>query len=263
VFDTAWRAGRAGARSLPGVHERLVPLVGADNFRDLGGYPALDGRMTRWGRVYRSDAHSELTPEDVEHLRNVGVTTVVDLRTSRESDHDRGGPLVAEGARYHHHPVIPQDTEPGFVGLSATTDVCERYLWFLDVGAPSIAATFSVLADETAYGVVFHCSAGKDRTGVLSALLLDCLGVDRDVIVSDYMLTRTRLDHIHARIRRHPAFHPDQHDLNAPMFQIEATTMVRFLRELDGRFGGAVGWCRRAGVPEDMVERLRDLLLEA
>src|SRR5215813_9205503 len=96
--------------------DRLMSLTGADNFRDLGGYPTLDGHETRWGRVFRSDALTWLTADDVARLTAAGITTVVDLRGTWERQYDSGGPLLQAPIRGHHHPIVERPVRPA-VGM--------------------------------------------------------------------------------------------------------------------------------------------------
>ena len=87
------------------TRERLLPLVGACNFRDLGGYPTVDGRFTRWGKLFRSDTLHELTEEDLELLRQIGLTSIIDLRTKTELERTGRGPLAEEPIAYRSTPV--------------------------------------------------------------------------------------------------------------------------------------------------------------
>ncbi len=176
-------------------HERIVPLVGASNFRDLGGYPTVDGGVTRWGTLFRSDALHELTEPDIEVLRDLGLKTIVDLRMGAEVRKSGRGLLGFEPATYHHLSVIDEDGgESRGVPAPTDEDLSNRYMWYLDIGREPLARALSVLGDTANYPLVFHCAAGKDRTGVLAALVLDIVGVERVVIVEDYVLTASRME---------------------------------------------------------------------
>ena len=179
------------------VTDRLLPLVGAYNFRDLGHYPTIDGRVTVWGKLFRSDTLHELTTADLEVLRQIGLAGVIDLRTTAEVERAGRGLLADEPIRYLHASVLQEE---GGETVAAPTgdDPSERYLWYLDAGRLALVAALEMVADPDSYPLVFHCAAGKDRTGVLAALVLDILGVHPDVIIEDYMLTATRIDMIRA-----------------------------------------------------------------
>jgi hypothetical protein len=252
---------------------RLVALEGSFNFRDLGGYATGDGRTVRWGRLYRSDALHELTPADVAHLRALGLRTVVDLRTERELDRSGRGPLEPEGIAFHHLAVVKEGvrgdgTAEGAAGREAVgapapvgDDLAERYLWYLDVGGDAIAGALTLFGGAEHYPLVFHCAAGKDRTGVLAALVLGILGVDRDTIVADYVITAERIRLILDRWRAEPGFAERMAKVPPSRFSVEAATMVGFLDGLQTRYGGARSWALGAGVEAATLDRMSDLLV--
>ena len=161
---------------------RRVPLEGTDNTRDLGGYP-VPGGHTAWGRTFRSDAPVKLSAADVETLRKLGITTHIDLRTADEVERR---PCVAknlEGFRYHHvdlcasMQMMPESEE----GVAAS------YLEMTDQAEP-MARIFRIIA-KTEGGLLFHCAAGKDRTGVVAAVLLMLAGAERADLLADFILT--------------------------------------------------------------------------
>jgi protein-tyrosine phosphatase len=242
---------------------RLIPLVGSFNFRDLGGYPTGDGRATRWGTLFRSDTLHELSDGDVALLRSLGLATIVDLRTSRELERTGRGPLGPEPIAYHHLSVIQ---EGGGEAMAAPAppgeDLAERYLWYLDVGRRPLAAALALVTRSANLPLVFHCAAGKDRTGVLAALVLDILGVDPEAIVADYLITESRMELILGRYRSDPNFAERMAQIPASRFSVESPTMVRFLGELHDRFGGAREWAVASGLASDDLDRMEDLLLE-
>jgi protein-tyrosine phosphatase len=249
---------------------RLVALEGSFNFRDLGGYPGRDGRHTRWGRLFRSDALHELTAADVARLRDLGLRTVVDLRTERELHRSGRGPLEPEPVAFHHLAVVQEgvrgtvtvDAEALAAPAPAGDDLAERYLWYLEVGRASLATALTLLGEDERYPLVFHCAAGKDRTGVLAALVLELAGVDRAVIVADYVVTAERLRLIMERWRADPEFAERMARIPASRFSVEAATMEGFLDGLEARHGGARAWALGAGVRADALDRLVDLVLE-
>jgi protein tyrosine/serine phosphatase len=245
------------------TQQRILDLVGAYNFRDLGGYPTTDGRRTRWGRVFRSDTLQELTDTDIDVLRQLGLATIVDLRTPTEVERDGRGLLAREPVRYINLSVLQEEAgETVAAPPAAQQDMGERYLWYLQTGERSLANALSLVADDTAHPLVFHCAAGKDRTGVLAALVLGCLGVVRDVIVADYFETAARLDLILERLRRHPVYGPEIKEVPASRFSVDPAMIDRFLDGLDERYGGARGWAKSVGVSEESLARLEGGLLE-
>ena len=241
---------------------RLLPLVGAYNFRDLGGYPTRDGRYTRWGRLFRSDTLDELTDSDLAMLREVGLVSVIDLRTTTEVERSGRGLLGTEPLRYVNLSVLPEERgEAQAAPANRITDTSERYLSYLEVGRSALIESFRLLADHASYPLVFHCQAGKDRTGVLAALVLSSISVEREAIVDDYMLTATRMDLIIGRLRRDPKYRDRIDELPPSVFTVEAATMERFLDGVEERYGGSRFWALQAGVDESELDALSRILL--
>lgn len=278
------------------IPERVVALEGAFNFRDLGGYPSRDGRHTRWGRLFRSDTLHELTEGDVSVIRGLGLTTVIDLRTPKELARTGRGLLGPEPIGFHHLSVLGDGTAAGAgtgtaagtatgTAAGATTgtgdgagttpgevmaapaavgeDLSARYRWYLDVGQDSLTEALTLIGDPARLPLVFHCAAGKDRTGVLAALVLDLAGVDHRVIVEDYVITASRMEPILDRFRRSD---PDAAERLAQVppatYGVEAVTMQSFLDGLDAEFGGARAWAETAGAATATLDRIPELLLE-
>lgn len=177
---------------------RAWPLDGATNFRDLGGYKGLDGRPVRWRRLFRSDHLGALTERDHAVLSGAGVRRVVDFRGVAERD---GTVARMPGAQVHSLPIEPTVVQRLSALLGAghpltpqeTVAVMQQtYRGFARESAPRFAALFEHLlaSDEP---LVFHCTAGKDRTGFAAALILLALGVSRDEVMHDYLLTNSCL----------------------------------------------------------------------
>jgi protein tyrosine/serine phosphatase len=244
--------------------DRIVPFAGVLNFRDLGGYPTLDGRTTRWGRLFRSDAMHDLTDEDLVAFRRLGVSSVVDLRSSAEVARTGRGLLEQESLRFVNSSVLSdaETEEPREESNFDASYLARRYLQYLDVGAPAFVGAIQEMAIPENYPLVFNCFLGKDRTGVLAALVLSCLGVERETIVADYVLTDERMQLIKDKLRRDP-IQRETIDLTPPaLLAAHEATMSNFLSEVDRRYGGVRAWVEGAGVASEQVERLEELVLE-
>jgi protein-tyrosine phosphatase len=173
---------------------RSVPLAGASNFRDLGGYVGHGGRAVRWGRLFRSDHLGSLTAQDQAQLAQLGIAHAVDFRgASERAAHAYDLPGVA----YHPFTIEPtvvqralalQAAGQQLTAQDAVRLMQDTYLGFVGDSAPRFAALFRLLLDHDA-PLVFHCTAGKDRTGFAAALILHALGVPQDVVMQDYLLT--------------------------------------------------------------------------
>ena len=174
--------------------DRRLGFDGCFNFRDLGGYRTGTGRWVRPERLYRADGPHALSDADAERLRALGLATVIDLRTPGEVE-TRGCYLSTLGDVVEYHlpmiDVLPDAEElPGWIDPQV---VARQYRVMLDRGEETIAEALAILSDPSAYPAMFHCSAGKDRTGVLAAVLLGLLGVPDDTIVADYSLSATAM----------------------------------------------------------------------
>ena len=241
---------------------RVVPFEACFNFRDIGGYKTVDGRRVRWGAVYRSDTLHRLTGNDLERALRLGVRTVIDLRSRGELDAHGRFPR-ADHVAFHHLPLEEEiPSEPPHRDLPEPPPG-EIYVAIAAAGRAAIANALRVIA-EGDHAVVFHCTAGKDRTGVLAALLLSSLGVPDESVVADYHLSERSLRPAVAWAeanepewaRRMAAFPPW-------LLRSPAATMQAFLDALRERHGSIEDYLGDAGVDAALVDRLRSRLLEA
>lgn len=224
------------------------------NARDLGGLPAA-GFTTRFGAVVRSEGPKRLTGSGVAAVLAYGVRTIVDLRSPGEL-REAPSPL-REHPGYRHVPWLDDGglREAGRFGGAST----ELYLWHLEGHPARVAAILQTIADAPPGGVLLHCTAGKDRTGMVVALLLSLAGVDRDTIAGDYALSETALRPI---MERQLAAEADaaQRDLIERLLRARPEFITDVLTALDARHGGVAGYLDFAGVPVAAVDRLRQRL---
>ena len=246
---------------LDAAMQRVIDLEGCLNFRDLGGYPTADGRTVRWQQVYRSDALHHLTPADVARVRDdLGVAAVVDLRSTAELRGEGRGPLAREPIGFHHLPLFDgQQSRPE--GWPPIATLADRYFLLAEIAQAPIARLITVLG-EAGGPVVYHCAAGKDRTGVVSAVVLGLLGVRDEVIVADYAATQENLEAIIERLMAAKGYQTMLSALPPDTLHAEAETMVAFLARIRERYGSMRGYARAAGVADAVVERLAERLLE-
>lgn len=243
--------------------DRRVALAGPLNFRDLGGYPTGDGRTVQWGRVYRSDSLHHLTDLDGGRLHGLGVRSALDFRAHDELVEVGIGRLGELDIRHVHLPttdralhVVPRDD------WTPPTSAAGVYLTMMEHGAGAYAGALAALAEPDALPAVFFCMAGKDRTGVFSAVLLGLLGVTDDAIVADYALTGDVIADIHARTR---AATPSVVDLwrrlPPDILDAHAATMEGLVELVRERWGSFSGYVDAIGVDADIPARLRAALL--
>jgi protein tyrosine/serine phosphatase len=244
---------------LPPVERRLL-IDGCHNFRDLGGYPTGDGGRLRWRLLFRADGLHDLTASGVAALRDdLRLGDVVDLRSSAELELDGRGPLADEPIRFHHLPLFdgPRTQQEKPVGVN----LGDLYFGMLDFARAPLAKVVTTLA-RTDAPAVFHCAAGKDRTGVVSALLLSLCGVADEVIVTDYAATREALDAIVARLMSSEGYRDMLAELPPDTMHADPETMAGFLARVRAEFGSMGDYARDAGIAEADVARLRERMIE-
>jgi len=254
-----------------------IDLDGAVNVRDLGGLPTEDGRETAGGRLLRADNLQELSASDVARLvRDIGVSTVVDLRSSAELASEGPAPLDAvPGVRHAHHPVIPEigsatDAAAEALLIRTTQDksrfpgdpTCGHYLGYLEDRPDQVVGALRSIARDQGVALV-HCAAGKDRTGVVVALALTAAGVRPEAVIADYAATAERTEAILIRLRRSPTYARDIDSLPAQAHQPRPATMAAFLEQMDNRYGGVSRWLTDHGLSSDELNLLRARLRPA
>jgi protein-tyrosine phosphatase len=251
--------------SLPDAADpsRHLSLVGCFNFRDLGGYRAAGGRRTRWRRLFRADGLTRLTDEDRDIVRALGVVTVIDLRTVLEVETQGRFASLVDGVQYHHLPLT--DTLPGEEQAPEwhlPQFVASRYLEMLSEGGESVSAAFRLLAQPDRQPAVFHCSVGKDRTGVLAAVVLGCLGVPDELIVEDYALSYGAMVRILDDLKvRYPESEEIVERYRPVILSADPASMVGFLEGVHRTYGSFDSLAQFLGVVEE-VEVLRAANLE-
>jgi hypothetical protein len=245
---------------------REIGLEGAFNVRDLGGLSTDDGRSLTAGLVYRGDALRSLTGRDREIIAgDLGVKTVIDLRTIEEA----GGDGLEDAAIFPQLTVFNFSIVPeGRIGREPFPSndpekLAERYLENLEEGLDAIRESLVVISASVERGepVLYHCQAGRDRTGLLSALLLKSLGVADDEIIADYVASNRNAADVTKRLLENPLYanggdKPDE----APVL-LQADTMKIFLGLIESRYGGIERWAEIAQIPHDALTALRKKLV--
>lgn len=248
-----------------------IELDGAVNVRDLGGLPTRDGRETARARLLRADNLQDLSAADVTKLvRDFGVTTVVDLRSTTELAAEGPAPLDAvPGVCHAHHPVLPEvgsNTDVIADALLARDrmdrsrypddPVCGHYLGYLEDRPDQVAGALRSIARAEGAALV-HCAAGKDRTGVVVALALTVAGVPAQAVVADYAASGERTEAIMARLRRSRVYARDIDSKPAGLHRPRPETMAAFLEQMQARYGGVEAWLAGQGLGAADLTALR------
>lgn len=238
------------------VVDRWLQLEGLDNVRDVGGLPIAGGGTTRPGVLLRSASLHYVTPADVRHLvETFGLSLVLDLRTAREIDEDGPTAVAAAGVETVALTFIPEEGRALPETGDDTDPLTRNYLGYLADRPENVVEAVRRLAAPQAGPALVHCAAGKDRTGVLCALVLDAIGVERDAVVDDYALSATKVEDM---FRRWTTAEGSDMPADLTPHLPRAEAMAQVLATLDRDHGGAAGWLRANGLDDDAVVRLQE-----
>ncbi len=256
------------ARDLPDVGgdpRRLISLDAIHNFRDMGGYPAADGRTTRWRTMFRADGLHRLAGHDLEVVRALGLHTVIDLRSDAEVAQRGTFPHELLQVDFHHVPVIDSTWEH-LDRPDATDDPVAFLEWayhdMLREGPAYFAQAVEHLSHVDAFPAVFHCAAGKDRTGVLAMLLLGSLGVPHEYIVADYALTVDGIERLRVWAQREAPAVWERLDAAPSAFTAVAPEAMRRVIDTICEDGNIRDYTLSLGVTPESLDRLAAQLLE-
>ncbi len=244
---------------------RHLALEGAYNVRDLGGYETTDGRTTRWRTFLRSDLMDKLTANDQEMLLGLGIKSVIDLRRARELDETPNVFRDNQRVNYLHHNMAG-DGHLSHEGEPEVDTQAERvrlgYGRFLDQRQEAIKAILGALSEPDNQPAIFHCAAGTDRTGVVSALLLALAGVPDETIGNDYALSA---DALFARyeVEGPPESYTGELTLEGVRdgYAI-GEGMVLLMQYLRDGYGGAESYARHFGLTDTQIANIRSALIE-
>lgn len=239
-------------RPAPQVPQRLLRFPELLNARELGGYPTLDGAMTRWRSLLRADDLVQLTAEGLQALADYGVRTVIDLRWPGEVA-ARPHPLARSsrhGVRYHQVSLLAGN-ELEWAGLAGE---CQKEMWkcaVLEHTRPQLKDVLQLIADAADEPLLFHCVAGKDRTGLIAALLLALADVVPDAIAEDYAASTARL--ADAYVVRYSNLERAEilEAVRCPEQGVH--NMLEYLAQ----YGGAAGYLGAIGLGDATIARLR------
>ena len=255
---------------------RKLPFTGAHNFRDLGGYKTEDGRTVKWGKIYRSDNLHSLTDEDLKYMKRLNIKSVVDFRSleERESEPDRLNPDMTQV-------LLPINFQPKELDDDSIKNIIKD-LTFGDLDSSNLLRDFNIviveefaeeyknffryIIENNAEPLVFHCTAGKDRAGFASAMILTILGVPREKVIEDYLLTNTYVkDHVDDKmleIELKTFFRADTDNLRKINLVEERYIQAAF-DTIDSKWGGMDRYISEAlNLNEDDILKLQDFYLE-
>lgn len=254
--------------------DRFLSLQGGINFRDIGGYRTADGRTIRWGQIYRAGVLSQLTPTDQQYLGQLGIRLVCDLRTESEVSKRPDKLPNTPTCRWLHLPIENMERSARLRGLFAILFSRSQLENLMDEGytrvmidenGPLIGQALRLIADAANRPLIIHCSAGKDRTAVIIALLLHILGVPIETILADYTLSNWH----YARFRA--GFQQDLHKLRRwgitadhlqAVILVKAIRLEKTMAHIQQKYGSVIGYLeQQAGINDQVMNQLRAHLL--
>lgn len=262
-----------------------IPLNGAANTRDLGGIPGENGRKIRKNRLIRSGALSAITPEDARILQGIPLTDVIDLRTPAETAMRRD--VIIEGVQYHALPLIEESalgvthekthtqqlvrmaTDPAFRAESHMQKIY-RCLVATEFSAGQLKRFFELLMQPRSGAVLWHCTAGKDRVGVCTALLLTALGAEWDAILEDYLRTndnvgeeiRRSVENLHRELGETADFAAVE-EMIVTLYTVRESYLKSVFEEFAARYGSAQAYLTQSlGLTPEKIRQLKELYLE-
>ncbi len=243
---------------------RHIVLERAFNFRDLGGYPTVDGGTTNWQTLYRADGIHRISEADVARLQPLALKTVIDLRTPDEIEQHGRFPLESYDVDYRHHPVLDVVWTPEVIEMHADspTFLIDRYREMLVTGEGALGGSLRLLADIDAYPAVFHCAAGKDRTGILAALVLALVGVPDEVIAEDYALSSEGVARMIEWVMENiPEARERMSKAPTSMMESEPESILALLDHIRSEHRTVERYVGTLGVDADHIARLRIALV--
>ena len=247
-----------------GPSSRHIVLDSVDNIRDLGGLKTSDGRQTRKGVLFRSSLIHEISEQDAALLANdLGVRLILDLRSAGEIEQTGRGLLANHIPAYVNLPLFATDKKTvNLLPDDRLPTLALHYMGYLKKSSAQIATAVRLLAHSAHLPAVFHCAAGKDRTGTLAAVVLGAIGVRDREIIDDYALTNERMQYLLARLERSEHYRHVVSSAPAYTRGAHAETMHELLQHLHTEFGGARHWLLGIGVDAGTLAQLEATLLE-
>jgi protein-tyrosine phosphatase len=246
-------------------YPRHLRFKSVTNFRDLGGYRTRSGRTVAWRRIFRSGEFCWITREDYQRLKEeIKLTTIIDLRSSLEVEHHGIGLVSEAGVRYHSIPFLAgtsrADDEKFF---QQCTDMGQFYLYIIKHRSfgSQIVRALEVIAEPENHPLVFNCAVGKDRTGILAAMLLNLVGVPDEDIIEDYSLSGPYMKELLEQIKNDPEAAENVPQVPDYFWKAKPESMELFLTTLRKQYGSIPGYLESMGSKDSLIDRLEKALL--
>ncbi len=247
---------------------RRLPLTGLKNARDLGGHPTCDGGITRYRTIIRSEAPLSLTEADFKFLKSYGIDMSIDFRGDREVERQPSDLAELEGIQYVRSPTFNEQVAFGSrkkgsgPPVTSFVDWGEKYIEMAEGCKVWVRETLELIA-KSAGAVIYNCTTGKDRTGMISALLLGLCGVSNDDITADYCVSEVYLTPVYEELictflKQWPE---ENVNISDPFFKTNPKNMECLLGHFEKDYGGIAAYLKSCGTDQEVIDLLRRKLI--
>lgn len=239
------------------IHSHLLPIEGAYNVRDIGNYETIDGQLTKTGAFYRADSTAGFTAKDIEYFKCHDLSLVIDLRSAAEAAHSPSSFCRTDGIRYENIQII-DGIHSNFESAQLPETMGRLYIQFLESAKPAFAKIFRLFAQNRG-AALYHCTAGKDRTGVVTMLLLSLAGLSDEDIIADYAATEIFTSHLIASQKAQLA----AMGLDVPEFLLhaDAENMRETVQYLHEKYENAENYLKSCNVTQEEIETVKNKLV--
>ncbi len=247
-------------------YSRHLNFESVTNFRDLGGYRTRDGRTVAWRRLFRSGEFSKITRNDFDRLTGeIGLASVLDLRSAIERERQGIGLLSGTGIMFHNISFLSDggDQRGDVRRYTDFSSMGEFYVYLVGKRefGQRIVKALEIIAEAGNHPLVFHCAIGKDRTGILAAVLLSVLGVEDEEIIEDYALSGPYMVELISRKDSWPEIAAAVKALPGYFWEAVPESMDSLLTTFKKEYGSAVGYVEAQGSESSLISRLENALL--
>ena len=258
--------------SFQNEEHRLLPMDGAHNTRELGGYKTTDGKSVKWGMLFRSDKLSDISGTDQEYLQNLGIKKIIDFRSEEEKTEDPD--IIPSGISYVEMPISVDGAMRSKIEAVLKGETDKEVKSFLIDANREFVTNYTDVYESFLRGLIdddaptlFHCTAGKDRAGFAAAISLIALGVSREDVIEDYMktnaFTKDRIEEILGQIKLMSLYQTDTEILR-PLIGVERVYIETAFKTAEEKYGSLENFIRDGlNISDEDIQKLRNKFLES
>jgi|TARA_B100001059_G_scaffold208907_1_gene221500 protein-tyrosine phosphatase len=258
--------------TLQNEEHRLLPMDGAHNTRELGGYKTTDGKSVKWGMLFRSDKLSDISGTDQEYLQNLGIKKIIDFRSEEEKTEDPD--IIPSGISYVEMPISVDGAMRSKIEAVLKGETDKEVKSFLIDANREFVTSYTDVYENFLRGLIdddaptlFHCTAGKDRAGFAAAISLIALGVSREDVIEDYMktnaFTKDRIEEILGQIKLMSLYQTDTEILR-PLIGVERVYIETAFKTAEEKYGSLENFIRDGlNISDEDIQKLRNKFLES